>query len=80
MLIRFYDFEHALDLLGFHEGLHFYDIPSIAVIVLLIVMGLVHWRKHKKRQKEMEEELEERLEQKRQRFGEDGVNGFREYQ
>lgn len=65
MLIHFYNFEHALELLGNNE-IHFYDIPSLVIVAVLIIMGLVHWRRHKKRQKEMEEELEERLQESRQ--------------
>lgn len=44
-------------------GLHLYDIPALIVLVLMIIIGLVHWRNQRKRQKDFEEEMEEKQEE-----------------
>ena len=44
-------------------GLHLYDIPALIVLVLMIIIGLVHWRNQRKRQKDFEKEMEEKQEE-----------------
>ena len=51
MLYRIYEFAHNI-------GIHFWDIPSIIVLILIAVVGIVHTRQQKKREKDFEEELE----------------------
>lgn len=51
--MRFYEFAHSI-------GIHVWEIPALAVAVLMIVVGLVHWRNQRNREKDFEEELEER--------------------
>lgn len=60
MLKDFYFFEHALSLFG-HDELHFYDIPVLVLLLLMIVGIIVHVKRYKKREKNFEEEQNEML-------------------
>ena len=53
MLYRLYEFAHDIHI-------HFWDIPSITVLVLIAVIGIVHTRRQKKREEEFEEEMKKR--------------------
>lgn len=64
MLIRFYNYEHAIKLFG--HDIHFYDIPAIVLLVLLIVMIVVHAIRAKRRKEKFEDELQKQLEEARE--------------
>lgn len=51
--MRFYEFAHSI-------GIHVWEIPALIVALLMIVVGLFHWRNQRKREKDFDEELEER--------------------
>ncbi len=53
MLYRIYEFAH-------HVGIHFWDIPSILVLILMVVVAIVHTRNQKKREEEFEKVMESR--------------------
>ncbi len=52
MIQRLYNFERGI-------GLTFYDIPSLVLLAIIIIMCIVHWRNHKKREKNYEEKLKQ---------------------
>ena len=56
MLYNIYQFVHE------SLGLCFWDIPAIAVSVIMVIVGLVHHRNQKKREDDYEKEREEKLE------------------
>lgn len=53
MLYRIYEFAHNV-------GIHFWDIPSIIVLIAIAVMGIVHTVRQKQREEDFEEESEAR--------------------
>lgn len=53
MLYRIYTFAHDV-------GIHFWDIPSILVLVLIAVIGIVHTVRQKQREEDFEDELDSR--------------------
>lgn len=57
MIEAYYNWCHTI-------GLHLYDIPALVILVVMIIIGLVHWRNQKKRQKDFEDEMEKKQEQK----------------
>lgn len=54
--MRFYEFAHSL-------GLHVWDIPALAVALIMIIVIIVHHHNQKKRNKDFEDELEKKLEE-----------------
>lgn len=79
MLIRFYNFEHALHM--FHrDGLHFYDIPSLVLAILILVMVIVHIVRSKKRKNDFEKELQDNIEKMQAEDGlEDEEDEYEKY-
>ena len=57
MLYRIFEFAHSI-------GIHFWDIPSILVLVLMAVVAIVHTKRQRKREKDFEEELKKQGETK----------------
>ena len=55
MLYRVYEFAHG-------AGIHFWDIPSIMVLILMLVVGGIHTQRQRKREKDFEEELQKNRE------------------
>lgn len=51
--MRFYEFAHSI-------GIHVWEIPALIVALLMIVVGLFHWRNQRKRETDFDEELEDR--------------------
>lgn len=67
MLIRIYDYAH--DVLN----IHFWDIPSIIVLVVIAVIAVLHTVRQKKRENDFEAE-ENRLRRNMQRkYAEEAV-------
>lgn len=48
--MAYFEFVHNI-------GLHAWDIPALAALVLFAVLGLVHKRNQDKREKEFEDEM-----------------------
>ena len=57
MLYDFWVFSHSI-------GLHFYAIPTVAIVVAGVVTAIVHHHRHKKRDEEFEQQLKEKIEGK----------------
>lgn len=53
MLYRIYTFAHDV-------GIHFWDIPSILVLIIIAVIGIVHTVRQKQREEDFEDELDSR--------------------
>lgn len=57
MLYNFYQFTHN------SLGLCFWDLPALAVAIIMIVVFAVHRHNQKKREKDFEDELKKKLEE-----------------
>lgn len=57
MLYDFWVFSHSI-------GLHFYALPTIALVAVGVVTGVCHQVRQKKRDRDFEEQLKEKLEGK----------------
>lgn len=57
--MRYFEFVHNL-------GIHSWDIPTLIVAVILVVMILVHRHNQKKREKDFEEELDQKIQDLRE--------------
>lgn len=57
MIEQLWNFFHSI-------GFHFYTIPALAVLLIALAAGLIHWRRQKKRDEEHEDRLEEIYERK----------------
>ena len=53
MLYRLYEFAHSV-------GIHFWDIPSILVLLIIAVIGVVHTICQKQREEDFQDKSEER--------------------
>ena len=60
--MRYFEFVHNL-------GTHSWDIPTLIVGVILIIMILVHHTNQKKRQNDFEEELDKKIQEIREGKG-----------
>lgn len=52
--MQYYEFMHNL-------GFHSYALPTLAVAVAMVIVGIVHTRNHRKREKNFKEALKEKL-------------------
>ena len=52
MIMQYYDFVHSI-------GWHLYTIPTMIVLAVALIAGLVHWRNQKKRGQKHEELMAE---------------------
>ena len=53
MLMRIYEFAHS-------AGIHFWDIPSIILLFIMAVIGVVHTYRQREREDDFEDEMEHR--------------------
>ncbi|MCF0144193.1 MAG: hypothetical protein HUJ79_03640 [Firmicutes bacterium] len=51
--MQYFEFVHSM-------GLHAWDLPAVAVGVLMVIIGIVHWRKQVNREKNFQEEMNEK--------------------
>lgn len=66
--MQFYEFAHNL-------GVHVWEIPSLVVILVMVIMGIVHWRNQKKRDSDFEDELNEKIQEIREALAETEEGG-----
>ncbi len=66
--MQFYEFAHSL-------GVHVWEIPSLVVILVMVIMGIVHWRNQKKRDSDFEEELDDKIQEIREALAETEEGG-----
>ncbi len=66
--MQFYEFAHNL-------GVHVWEIPSLVVILVMVIMGIVHWRNQKKRDSDFENELNEKIQEIREALAETEEGG-----
>ncbi|MCH4207668.1 MAG: hypothetical protein LKF50_05105 [Solobacterium sp.] len=56
MLTSYYNWCHSI-------GIHMYTIPTIIVLVIMLIIGLVHWRNQNKREDDFNDELQDKLDE-----------------
>ena len=56
MLVSYYNWCHSI-------GLHIYTIPTIIVLIIMLIVGLVHWRNQNKREDDFNDELQDKLDE-----------------
>lgn len=56
MLVAYYNWCHSI-------GLHLYTIPTLILLVIMLIIGLVHWRNQDKREKDFEDELQDKIDE-----------------
>ena len=56
MLTSYYNWCHSI-------GIHMYTIPTIIVLVIMLMIGLVHWRNQNKREDDFNDELQDKLDE-----------------
>ena len=66
--MQFYEFAHNL-------GVHVWVIPSLVVMPVMGIMGIVHWRNQKKRDSDFEDELNEKIQEIREALAETEEGG-----
>ena len=66
--MQLYEFAHNL-------GVHVWEIPSLVVILVMVIMGIVHWRNQKKRDSDFEDELNEKIQEIREALAETEEGG-----
>jgi sensor domain CHASE-containing protein len=54
--MQFFEYAHSL-------GTHVWEIPTLIVVLIMIVMGLVHWYNQRKRNSDFESELENKIQE-----------------
>ena len=66
--MQLYEFAHNL-------GVHVWEIPSLVVILVMAIMGIVHWRNQKKRDSDFQDELDEKIQEIREALAETEEGG-----